>query len=155
MSNENWNYSVGGVVLRDKKILLVRHTYGSAKDKLLIPGGYLQIDEMPEQAAHREVLEETGVIAKAKSLLAMRFTTKEAWYAVFMMDYISGEPRSDNDENSQACFMELNEALQRDDLTDFSRVVLRAVINNTPVLECSDYCSSYFSPENYSLFGMK
>ena len=42
----------------DKKILLVKH---SDYDKWLQPGGHIEEDETPEEAAIREVYEETGV----------------------------------------------------------------------------------------------
>ncbi|MDD4124742.1 MAG: bifunctional GNAT family N-acetyltransferase/NUDIX hydrolase, partial [Eubacteriales bacterium] len=89
--NENWLFAASGVVVRDGAVLLVRHTYGSAKGKLLIPGGHCKNGEMPEAAASREVLEETGVSASVVSLLAMRFGPA-SWYPVFIMKYESGEP---------------------------------------------------------------
>ena len=42
----------------DKKILLVKH---SDYDKWLQPGGHIEENETPEEAAIREVYEETGV----------------------------------------------------------------------------------------------
>lgn len=154
MANENWSYSVGGVVIRDGAVLLVRHTYGAANGKLLIPGGFLQIGEMPDAAVLREVREETGVLATAKSLLAMRFTAQEAWYAVFMMEYISGEPVSDGDENSEALFMPVEEAVLREDLTDFSRRVIKAATSGAKVLDRSEFCSAKFAPDQYALYGL-
>ena len=43
--NTNWCQSVAGVVLRDGKVLLVRHTYGVRKGRLIVPGGYALMDE--------------------------------------------------------------------------------------------------------------
>jgi ADP-ribose pyrophosphatase YjhB (NUDIX family) len=37
-------------MIRNNEILLVRHTYGAAKGQLLIPGGHVQNEEMPETA---------------------------------------------------------------------------------------------------------
>lgn len=42
----------------NKKILLVKH---SDYDKWLQPGGHIEDDETPEEAAIREVFEETGI----------------------------------------------------------------------------------------------
>ena len=42
----------------DKKILLVKH---ADYDKWLQPGGHIEEDETPEEAAIREVYEETGI----------------------------------------------------------------------------------------------
>lgn len=46
---------------------------------------------MPEQAAVREVWEETGVEAQIRSLLAMRFSPAD-WYAIFRLDYRGVSP---------------------------------------------------------------
>ena len=43
---------------KNKKILLVKH---SDYDKWLQPGGHIEEDETPEEAAVREVYEETGI----------------------------------------------------------------------------------------------
>ena len=87
----NKYYTVCGIVEIEGKVLLVRHTYGNAKDRILLPGGFVQENELPTVAVEREILEETGVTAKAKSIIAMQFKL-EQWCAVFAMDYISGTP---------------------------------------------------------------
>ena len=46
----NWGQSVTGVVIRDNKVLLARHTYGGGKGMLIIPGGYENIGETPQDA---------------------------------------------------------------------------------------------------------
>ena len=57
-------HAVSCIVPIEGKILFVRHTYGVAKGRILIPGGYLQEGELPSQAAKRELFEETGVTAE-------------------------------------------------------------------------------------------
>ena len=99
MNSTNWSQSVAGVCLKDGKVLLARHTYGSGKGKLIIPGGNVRFGEMPEETLVREYLEETGVQVKAGHLLGIRFNDKD-WYAVFAAEYVEGEARSDGDENS-------------------------------------------------------
>jgi len=56
---------------KDKKILLVKH---SDYDKWLQPGGHIEEDETPEEAAIREVYEETGIKIK---LLGERFPRED------------------------------------------------------------------------------
>ena len=104
--------AVGAIVLLDDKVLLVRHTYGSAKGKLLNPGGRLQAGEMPADAVIREVLEETGVTVEPIGQLAIRCSA-DGWYMVFLCRHVAGEPRSDNGENSEALYMDCGEALGR------------------------------------------
>jgi len=76
---DNMLASVSGIVIRDNKVLLVRHSYGLAKGLLAIPGGFLSKGEMPNVALEREILEETGIVALTKNLLAMRFSNKDWW----------------------------------------------------------------------------
>ena len=48
-------YTVCGITEINGKILLVRHTYGAAKDRILLPGGYVAENELPTVAAEREI----------------------------------------------------------------------------------------------------
>lgn len=125
----NWCQSVGGVVLKGNEVLLVRHTYGAGKGRLIIPGGYVKIKETPQDALRREVMEETTVTAEPLKIIGIRFNLKD-WYAVFLMDYVSGTPCSDNRENSEALFMDINEAVKAADVPDLTRVILQGVIDN-------------------------
>lgn len=72
--NNKITIAVAGMMIKDDKVLLVRHTYGGAKDKLLIPGGHVEDGEMPESAVVREIEEETGIIAKVDKLMGMKFS---------------------------------------------------------------------------------
>lgn len=149
----NKYYTVCGIVEIDGKILLVRHTYGSAKDRILLPGGYVQEGELPTKAAEREILEETGVNAKAKSIFSVQFKP-EQWCVIFLMDYVVGEPVSDGYENSEVLLLSAEEAVQRDDITNLSRAVLKAYIGNRHGLEKSGYMRNGSTDENYAIFGI-
>lgn len=110
--NTDWSRSVAGVVLKEGKVLLCRHTYGGGKGLLIVPGGYLERGETPEEAVRRELREETGITAEPGRLLAVRFGTKD-WYAAFAAEYVSGEAVSDQDENDLVVWMDAAEALVR------------------------------------------
>lgn len=125
--------SVGAIVLKENKILLVRHTYGSAKGKLLNPGGMLREGELPTDAVKREVFEETGVQVNPVGMLAIRCSA-QGWYMVFLAEYVSGEPKADNCENSEALFMDCDELLQRPDATDTVKTLLRLALTKKPIL---------------------
>ena len=70
-------YAVCGILDIDGKILFVRHTYGPAKERILIPGGYVKEGELPTSAVKREFFEETGVNAEAESVFAVQFRTEQ------------------------------------------------------------------------------
>lgn len=132
MSEENtdWGKSVAGVVLRDGKVLLARHTYGAGKGRLIIPGGYLQNGESPEVALQREFLEETGVEVRTVGLLGVRFNMHD-WYVVFLAEYVGGEARSDHDENSEVVWLDIEKALADADVPDLSKKLIKAAANGT------------------------
>ena len=150
----NKHFTVCGIVDINDKVLLVRHTYGSAKDRILLPGGFVQEGELPTLAAERELLEETGVTAKVKSLFAVQFKP-EQWCAVFVMEYISGTPRSDGYENSEVLLLSPEEAIARPDITNMSREILKAYASDErSELTRSGYIPAASDADNYAIFGV-
>lgn len=91
-SDTQWGKAAACVVLRDGKVLLGRHTYGVGKGLLILPGGYLNHGETPEQAAVREVWEETGVRVETEELVGIRFNAQD-WYVIFLARYREGTAR--------------------------------------------------------------
>jgi 8-oxo-dGTP diphosphatase len=61
-------YRACGAVIYRGRILMVRHVH-DGRDYWTLPGGGIEPDETPEQAAEREVFEETGVVVKAERFL--------------------------------------------------------------------------------------
>lgn len=57
---------VGAVVILDGKILLVKRGIEPSRGLWAIPGGSLELGETLQQAAEREILEETGVTIRAR-----------------------------------------------------------------------------------------
>ena len=131
--NTDWTRSVTGVVLKDGKALLCRHTYGGGKGLLIVPGGYLERGERPEDAVKREVLEETGVAVEPGRLLGVRFGEKD-WYAAFAAEYVSGEARSAGDENDLVVWMDTEEALIRPDVPGLSKALIRCALQGDGLL---------------------
>lgn len=139
--NTNWWQSVTAVVIKDNKILLARHTYGAGKGKLIVPGGYVNIGESPQQAVVREYLEETGIKIEPKDIIGVRFNAHD-WYVAFSAEYICGEPKSDDDENSEVIWLDVSEALQRDDVPVLTKRLLESALNNHSPLRSKPFTSS-------------
>lgn len=141
---------VSGIVLKDNKVLLVRQSYGLAKGLFVIPGGYLSEGEMPDKALEREILEVTGIVAHTKNLLSIRFSQKD-WWAIFLAEYVSGEPISDYNENSEVVFIDVESALNREDLTHTTKEILRN-LNTRNGFILSDFCPNGIAKSNYQLY---
>ena len=153
MENNNTNYgqSVTGVVINDGKVLLARHTYGGGKGMLIVPGGYVEYGESPQAALIREYAEETGVNVEPKNIIGIRFNTHD-WYVAFRAEYISGEPRSDRDENSEVIWVDVRDALQREDVPDLTKKLIKSAISEQIGLSELEYTSTKYAP--FSLYGL-
>ena len=147
--NTNWGQSVTGVVIHKGKVLLARHTYGTGVGKLIIPGGYVQYNETPQDALIREYLEETGIKVEPENIIGIRFNIHD-WYIAFRGKYISGIPRSDNDENSEVIWIEIEEALKREDVPDLSKKLIQSAVLNKEGLRYTEYNSNSLTP--FSLY---
>ena len=123
--NTDFTRSVTAVVFREGKVLLGRHTYGNGKGLLIVPGGYIKNGEDPREAVKREYLEETGVVIEPEEVIGIRFR-KNDWYVAFSANYISGEARSDEDENDLVVWMDIDEALQREDVPGLTKELILA-----------------------------
>lgn len=124
-NHTNWQQSVTGVVIREGKVLLARHTYGPGKGRLIVPGGYVQEGETPEDALKREFLEETKVTVEPRRVIGIRFNAHD-WYVAFAADYISGTASSDQDENDLVVWLDAAEALTREDVPDLTKKLIQA-----------------------------
>ncbi len=135
--NTSWNQSVTAVVIKEGKVLLARHTYGAGKGMLIIPGGYINVGESPIEAVKREYMEETRVVIEPKNIIGIRCNERD-WYMAFSAEYVSGEATSDNDENSEVVWMEVKEALVREDVPSLTKTLIQCAmsenkgLNNLP-----------------------
>ena len=70
--HEYWNEPHGSVcvaVLRDGQVLLARRGVEPRKGKFVLPGGFVDFDETPYEAARREMAEETGLLVEPGALV--------------------------------------------------------------------------------------
>ena len=150
--NTNWGQSVAAVVIREDRVLLARHTYGGGKGLLIIPGGYVEHGETPQEAVIRELKEETGVMIEPREIIGIRFNMHD-WYTAFRGQYISGEARPDGDENDEVLWLPVEQALSRDDVPQLTKSLIQSALSGRG-LEALDYaggnppCSLYGFAEN-------
>lgn len=111
--------SVGALVRRDDALLTVRMTYGASRGRYMLPGGLLDPGETLDVAAVREVREETGIDARALGIIGVRTRYDGANtdnYVLWLLEYVSGEPRPHDYENDDARFMTFDEIAAREDV---------------------------------------
>lgn len=149
--NNNFAQSVTAVVIRNGKVLLSRHTYGGGKGKLIVPGGYVMNGEAPKEAVKREFLEETNVEIRPLEIIGVRFNTRD-WYIAFRGEYISGEAKSDNNENSEVLWLDVTNALSREDVPDLTKKLIRCALSKSQGLVPTEYDGK--NPP-FSLYGLE
>ena len=124
------NFSIGcaGVVMREGRALLVQRGWQPGAGSWQIPGGYVEHDEPILTAVEREVLEESGVVARARDVIAFRHSIGGSiggpstnLYVVFRLDYVEGEPQVDHDEIADAGFYTLDEMANMEAVQGLSR----------------------------------
>ncbi|MFS0837692.1 NUDIX domain-containing protein [Paenibacillus sp. 1P03SA] len=102
----SYSAGVGALVMREDKLLLVRRAQEPGRGRWTNPGGFIEQLELIHETIAREVLEETGIEASVKRVVALRDMPKSIHniYIAFAMDYVSGEPVPDNCEVDAAGF---------------------------------------------------
>lgn len=95
--------SAGALIIRDNKILFQRRTDNGQWGLI---GGLVEMNETYEEAAIREIREETGLEVRLDSFLGIFHNHNMAWSngdaahvisAMFTASIISGEPRTDEE----------------------------------------------------------
>jgi ADP-ribose pyrophosphatase YjhB (NUDIX family) len=111
--NQGYNIGVGGAVVRDGRLLLVRRATRRGRGNWQLPGGYIEPDETIEQAVVREVLEESGVTAAVEGVLGLRNRYDpdlgNGIYVVLLLYPVGGKPKADGQEVDQAGYFTLEE----------------------------------------------
>ena len=111
--NTGYNVGVGGAVVQDGKLLLVRRASRYGRGNWQIPGGFIEPDETIELAVVREVAEEAGVQAEVVGVLGVRSRYNpdngNSIYVILLMRPITGEPTPDGKEVDRAGYFTLEE----------------------------------------------
>jgi ADP-ribose pyrophosphatase len=128
--------AVGAVVFHRKKVLMVRRGQDPGEGSWAIPGGSVELGETLQQAAEREIWEETGIRIKAREpVLTFDVIEKDErnrirYHYVIVdvaADYIDGEPLA-GDDAAEARWISRDEA-RRLPLNESSRRLLRTTFD--------------------------
>jgi 8-oxo-dGTP diphosphatase len=101
--------TVDGIIINDKQILLIKRNIEPFKDKWALPGGHVDYGERVEDAAIREVLEETGLKVEIKNLFGVysdpnRDPRGHTITIVYLMNVIGGKLEGGDDASDAKFF---------------------------------------------------
>ncbi|MFW9778388.1 MAG: NUDIX domain-containing protein [Candidatus Heimdallarchaeota archaeon] len=126
---------VGGVVMHDGNVLLVKLTYGPAQGKWLIPGGMVDPGETLGEAVKREIEEETGMDVEPVGILSVRSMVRTGdgltdLYCIFLCELVDTLDRpphaNDGVEITEVAWFPLDR-LESDDLvTGYTKKIVKA-----------------------------
>lgn len=118
--------AVGVVCLRGDEVLLIRRGTAPRMGEWSLPGGRIEAGERAQDAALRELGEETGVTAELEGLLDVidGFFPPDHHYVLvdYLARWISGEPRA-GDDAAEAAFHPLAVALELVDWDETRRII--------------------------------
>jgi ADP-ribose pyrophosphatase YjhB (NUDIX family) len=130
--NSGYNVGVGGAVVQDGKLLLVRRASRRGHGNWQIPGGFIEPDETMELAVVREVAEEAGVQAEVIGVLGIRSRYNpdngNSIYVVLLMRPINGEPTPDGKEVDRAAYFTLEEIQALEQVPAINQEVARRAL---------------------------
>jgi mutator protein MutT len=110
--HKNPKPTVDIIVTDGERIILVKRGNEPFKGQWVFPGGFVDYGEKVEDAALRELQEETGVEAKIQTILGVyskpdRDPRAHHISVAFVAQYISGQPRG-ADDAGEAAWFEIN-----------------------------------------------
>jgi ADP-ribose pyrophosphatase YjhB (NUDIX family) len=101
---------VGGVVLIDGRVVLIRRGKEPLRGRWVIPGGTVELGETLPEALVREMREETGLVVRPREIVLVfdriqrEGAEVEYHYVIidYVCDYVSGELRAGSDADEVA-----------------------------------------------------
>jgi mutator protein MutT len=131
--NTGYNIGVGGAVVDDDRLLLVRRASRRGHGNWQLPGGYIEPDETIEEAVVREVKEETGVTAEVQGVVGLRnrydVDVGNGVYVILLLRKVSGEPIADGHEVDRAEFFTLDKIQELNPLPPVNWEIAQRVLS--------------------------
>lgn len=128
MKRSNVWLGAAGIVIKEGKALVVKKSYGGLQGKWSFPAGFVEPGETVDQAAVREVLEETGITASVRQVAGIRTGVIKGEISdnmvIFLMDYIDGEPKPQPGEIDVATFLPVEELIHDPLSSEYLRIIL-------------------------------
>jgi 8-oxo-dGTP pyrophosphatase MutT (NUDIX family) len=147
----------GGVVIRDGgELLVVSERYRRRRGRhYKLPGGALGPGEHIEACVRREVLEETGIHTRFRSLVCFRHWHgyrygKSDIYFVCRLEPLTFDIRPDPTEIDECLWMPVDEYLRHPDVHQFNRRIVSAALESPGLSTAA--IDGYGTPETHEFF---
>lgn len=148
----------GGVVLTAERELLVvseRHRRAGTGRHYKLPGGALHPREHIAAAVAREILEETGIETRFRSLVCFRHwhgyrDGKSDIYFVCRLEPLTTGITCQREELDECRWMPVDEYLAHDEVSVFNKRVVRAALRGDLIVP--EEIAGYGAPETHELF---
>ena len=153
--NTGYNVGVGGAMVRDDRLLMVRRSSRRGRGNWQVPGGFVEQDETIEQAVVREVAEEAGVETQVQGVLGVRNRydpdNGNSLYIVLLLNPLRGDPQPDQQEVDRAEYFTLEQILALPQVPAINlEVARRALADDRRLLD--PQILSHVSGSTYTLF---
>jgi 8-oxo-dGTP diphosphatase len=112
---------VGAVVIDEGQLLLVRRANPPAEGAWSVPGGRVEAGERLQDAAQRELAEETGLVGRNMRFLGWVERISPTHHFVildFLVDVGDRSTARPGDDATELAWVPLNELARRDDLVE-------------------------------------
>ena len=153
--NIGYNVGVGGAVVQDGRLLLVRRASRRGRGNWQIPGGFVEQHETMEHAVVREVEEEASVATEVKGVLGIRNRYDEeggnSLFIVMLLNPLSGEPKPDMNEVDRVGYFDLAEVQQLERISPVNIEVAKRALAPDRRLFCPQ-TDSQVGRGTYTLF---
>ena len=147
----------GGVVIRnDTDLLVVSERYRRSGGRhLKLPGGALHPGEHIVTAVRREILEETGIDTRFRSLVCFRHWHGYRYgnsdiYFVCRLDPVSFDLACQEEEIEECLWMPVAEFLAAEEVHQFNRRIVRAALSGDGIVP--EELPGYGTPESHEIF---
>jgi len=153
--NTGYNVGVGGAVVRDDRLLMVRRASRRGRGNWQVPGGFVEQDETIEHAVVREVAEEAGVETQVHGVLGIRNRydpdNGNSLYIVLLLSPLRGDPQPDQQEVDRAEYFTLDQILALPQVPAINlEVARRALADDRRLL--NPQILNHVSGSTYTLF---
>ena len=101
--------TVDGIIIKNKKILLIKRKNPPFQGKWALPGGFVEYGETTEDAVFREVFEETGLKTKINQIVGVfsdpnRDPRGHTITIVYLLDIVDGKLKAEDDASDVRFF---------------------------------------------------